>query len=186
MNNGTVFFMDLGDGPFGVTAQHVVQGLRQDLANYIDVRVQVANEFFNPSDEIISESIQKDIVTFAISPSELESLGVQAHRPERWPAKPPQQGRGVILGGFRGFERIQNGLQLEWGFCHGLGPATSVHHDTIAIQFEREEWEQIEGLPEPQPSTPYLSGMHGHFCNPERYTTLASITPRKPATWINL
>ncbi len=103
----------------------------------------------------MSESIQRDIVTFAISRSELAFLGVQAHSPATWPAQPPQEGKGIILGGFRGFERIQNGLQVQWGFCHGLGPATSVHQDTIAIQFEREEWEQIEGLPEPQPGEPW-------------------------------
>ena len=54
---GTVFFIDLGSGPFGVTAAHVVEGLRKDKKSYPNLVCQLQDLLL--ADKVIERTGKK-------------------------------------------------------------------------------------------------------------------------------
>ena len=148
IDQGSVFFVDAGKGPFGVTAAHVVDGLSRVWKP--TVAVQIGEERFPLLDRVLTKDRNRDVATFALEPGELQTLGASAHRPRTWPPLAPQEGRGVFFAGYRAVERQQRGLHVDWGMSHGLGPVGGVHDDRLRIQFQREYWVKVDGLREPE------------------------------------
>ena len=53
INNGTIFFLDCGEGAFGVTADHVFQRFVNRTRAEPDLRCQIADLPFAPDDRLI-------------------------------------------------------------------------------------------------------------------------------------
>ena len=105
LNKGTVFFVDAGSGPFGVTAHHVIDGLRRAKRSYGDVSVQLGNISLDPSEMLLGDDPARDVATFRIPERAIASLGKRPHvNPRKWPPSRPQEHKGVFFGGYRGPE----------------------------------------------------------------------------------
>ncbi len=155
-NSGTVVFIDGGEGPFAVSAHHVIEGYRQDVARDPGLVCYVSGTAYNPLQHIIAEDPSRDLVTLSISEAQLRAFDRGVHRnPGAWPPAPPHQGKGVFFGGFRGLDREQIDDRLGFGFSGGVGTATTVAGDRITVQFQREHWVCTDIMPGPPPNAPW-------------------------------
>ncbi len=156
-NSGTLVFLDAGSRPFAVSAHHVIEGYRRDLVEEPELVCYVSNEVYDPLRHIIAEDPEHDLVSLSLSESVFQVVAekIHVHPRESWPPTPPQQGRGVFFGGYRGQDREQIADRLGLGFMGGLGTATAVTEDRVTIQFEREHWVHTETLPEPAQNAPW-------------------------------
>jgi hypothetical protein len=142
--NGSAFFLDAGKGPFGVTAQHVIQGWREDRARKNVVALQMAGIPFDPEgkNKIIAEHAGIDIATFRISPEEIKLTGktVLKGYQSHWPPQPPLEGRGVYFAGFPGVEKLWlSQRDISFGIAPGGGVANSVSEDNVSSLIDREK-----------------------------------------------
>jgi len=155
-NSGTVVFVDAGQGIFAITARHVIEGYRQNkLADHALV-CYIAGSRYDPIEHIIAEDVAHDLVSLSITRAELDGFGRGFHTiPGAWPPTPPQQGRGVFFGGFRGQDREEELDRLGFGFSGGVGTATAVTADRVTIQFERQHWVCTDLMPGPVPNGPW-------------------------------
>src|SRR5262245_13282491 len=64
VNNGTVFFIDAGNGPLGVTAAHVITALEHDKQRHSELVCQVGYCLLDPSLRIIDLYEDLDIAVF--------------------------------------------------------------------------------------------------------------------------
>jgi len=153
--NGSAFFLDAGEGPFGVTAAHVISDLQQAMQNDDPVEeIKLLNLAFDmeKKNQIIDIDENIDIATFKITSDEIKSVGKIAITGSNrsWPPTPPQQGRGIFLAGFPGSETTSRRIS---DFCFGAktinGTADSISEKDISIQINREELIDIlgQGLP---------------------------------------
>lgn len=155
-NSGTLVFLDAGQGPFAVSAHHVIEVYRQALAQEPGLVCYVSNEVYDPLAHIIAADPRHDLVTLSLTESVIRVAEKKIHvHPREWPPRPPQQGRGVFFGGYRGQDREQLADRLGLGFMGGVGTATAVTEDRVTIQFEREEWVHSVTLQEPAPNSPW-------------------------------
>lgn len=142
--NGSAFFLDAGDGPFGVTASHVIGGWREDRARKSVVALQMGGIPFDPEgkNKIIAEHAGIDIATFRISPEEVKRLGktvLKGYQSE-WPPPPPLEGRGIYFAGFPGVEKIWlSPREISFGIAPGGGVASSVSEDNVSSLIDREK-----------------------------------------------
>jgi hypothetical protein len=147
MNSGTIFFVDAGHGPIGVTARHVIQAYREAALALPHVRCQIANVAIDPLSALIAEDARRDIATLCVDSGQLQQIGKIAHQnPCDWPPKPPEVDKGVFFGGYLGKKRRERPWVISWLFAGGLDIATSVHDDYLAIRFSREDWIKEEGV----------------------------------------
>jgi hypothetical protein len=94
VRNGSAFFVDAGQGLFGVTADHVLKGLSADRAGHDVVAFQIGDlPFDGAKNAIIASNDLIDIATFRITREELRKLGKTALTgyQRRWPPLPPLQ-----------------------------------------------------------------------------------------------
>jgi hypothetical protein len=143
LNCGSVFFLDAGGGPFGVTASHVIQALREAKHDHQDLVVQMGSVTFDPSDLLLGDDPTRDLATFRIDERAVAPLRKKPHiDPGRWPPPRPREGRGVFFGGYRGPEGKLFSLteRVPWDFWHGFGPVTGVFDDQLTMRFERADW----------------------------------------------
>lgn len=159
-NSGTAFFVDAGSGAFGITAQHVIQGLRDAQADRADYICQVGAARVDVVERLIAEDRERDIATFAISEDELAEMERTPHRPAHfWPPtlKSKFDGKGIFFGGYRGQEKKIVPRHITWGFSFGLGTASNIHDDRLSVQFHREEWIPLteSNLRQPLPNEPW-------------------------------
>ncbi len=97
LNSGTVFFVDLGSGPFGVTAAHVIDGLLRDKESFSDLVCQVGNGHIDPSDRLLGFAPSRDLATFKVTSQELTSLDLVPHvDPGPWPPCSNVNGVGTM------------------------------------------------------------------------------------------
>jgi hypothetical protein len=156
LNSGTVFFVDLGSGPFGVTAAHVIEGLRQDKKSFSDLECQIGNLRIDPSDQILGLDSSRDLATFSIASEDLFSLNLVPHvDPGPWPPRLPQECKGGFFGGFR----LGEGKVLDlrepypFDFWYGFGVLTGVYDQQLKMHFERKYWVHRPNRREPAPGT---------------------------------
>jgi hypothetical protein len=111
VRNGSAFFLDAGQGPFAVTAHHVVEGWRRDRGSGNVVALQLAHDLpidFNGKNALIVAHAGLDIATFRISAAEAASIkktpltGYQS----TWPPSSPEPDKGIY---FSGFPSVGNG-----------------------------------------------------------------------------
>jgi len=102
LNSGTVFFADLGSGPFGITAAHVMEGFISDKQSHPNVVCEIGWLKIDPSDRLIGIRPSLDLATFRITMDELDQLELTAHvNPGPWPPHLHGEGKGAFFGGFR-------------------------------------------------------------------------------------
>jgi hypothetical protein len=152
VGSGTVFFLDAGGGPFGVTASHVIRALREAKEHHQQLAVQMGCIAYDPTNLVLGDDPARDLATFRIDQRVLAALGKTRHiDPRQWPPPRPQLGRGVFFGGYRGPENklISLNEPLPWDFWHGFGAVTGVFDDQLSMRFERAEWVRRPGRQEP-------------------------------------
>ena len=156
--NGSIFFIDTGQGIFGVTARHVYEDYERSLAERY-VSCQIDNLRFDPIERLVSKGIECDVATFRIEASELKRL-------ERltipWPPKMPMVGNAILFAGIPGCEkRFPELNRVDFGKYVAMAGVTSVSDRDISIVLPPNEdiFDTLEvGLP---PRQYDMGGMSG-------------------------
>lgn len=142
--NGSAFFLNAGEGPFGVTACHVINKLEEDLLTGKVVACQLGDDLIfdlNNKNRIIDKHDDIDIATFKISIDEIKSIGnnILTGYQGEWPPKPPMQDRGVYFSGFPNKEVIWlSRNRISFGATPVGGIASSINDRYISVLIERE------------------------------------------------
>lgn len=165
LNNGSIFFLNFGKGPFAVTADHVYQGFLDSKADDPATKCQIGNVIFAPHDRLIDRDSHMDIATFSVESKEIEIDNKTVHMVDtnNWPPKPPEVGKGLFFAGYPGGYRtaeIKKGIEVNFGSYFCTLVATRVKKNDIICQYERDEIINIFGdseLPYPQ----NLGGLSG-------------------------
>jgi hypothetical protein len=144
--NGTAFFLNAGQGPFGVTASHVIDGWHrsraQEGASSLCLMGHRELLEIDWSARVIDQDADLDIATFSMTEDEvvtiLEKL-VLTGAQKVWPPRPPPENCVLYYCGFPGVGTRQHpkGGPL-FGALPGMGIATCVNDKTISILLERE------------------------------------------------
>lgn len=147
LHNGTVFFVQTQTEVIGVTARHVVADYRDD-ASRRRVRLQIFNAIVNDlQDRVIDESEPHDVATFRTDADLLKRIGKTMNVMKSWPPRPPDIGRGIMLAGYPGQERLVGKLQdVDFGLITIEGIATSVSDQQIIVRRERQYELKIDGM----------------------------------------
>jgi len=144
VRNGTAFFLDVGQGPFGVTANHVIEGYEQarDQGNVVACQIGQDLRFdIQGSHRILCRHPDIDIATFQISADEIRSMGrtVFTGQQSIWPPPPPERDRGVLFAGIPGVHTSWlSSNEISFGVAPGIGIATSVGDRDISFQIKRQ------------------------------------------------
>jgi hypothetical protein len=144
VRNGSAFFVDAGNGPFGVTAHHVVkkwQEHRENGCGPLRLGGEGTSVEFYYEDRQIAFHAGLDIATFEMTAEEIKRIGKIAitGTQSSWPPKPPTVDRGIYYCGFPQIETRQLSLQkVEFGSLRGSGVATSVNDRDVVTMIERE------------------------------------------------
>jgi hypothetical protein len=150
--NGSLFFLDCGEGPFGVTACHVIDEYIKIKNEAPGITCQIMNLPFDPEDRLIDSDADIDLATFRISEEEIEKVGKEIIRGNQssWPPSPPEIGGGMFLAGFPQSERIAKGnRELNFGAFPVIVPASSVNDREISALLERAHAISVNGFPPP-------------------------------------
>ncbi len=158
-NNGSIFFLNCGDGAFGITADHVYAGYLERKERSPGLVCQIGRLMFKPEDRLIDRDKRLDVATFRMTNAEIEKTTKWVHRPTTWPPSPPEQGRGVFFSGFARTAREEEIGVVTFGATSFLLTATVVGPDAIKCQFDRENFVDLgSGMP-PEPIS--LGGVSG-------------------------
>ncbi len=152
VGSASVFFLDAGAGPFGVTASHVIHALLDAKERYRDLGVQMGNIPVDPSVQLLGDDQTRDVATFRIDERDIATLRKRPHvDPCQWPPLLPQENRGIFFGGYRGpsNKRILPDEPIPWDFWHGFGPVTGVFDRQLTMRFAREDWVSRPSRSEP-------------------------------------
>ena len=159
VKNGSVFFLDAGQGAFAVTAAHVVLECLDDsrspefLSCMIGGNCRAAN-IGRLADRIIASHSGIDIATFRIAPEEVRSTGYTIFTGCQtiWPPSLPEGvDRGLILCGFPGHGRYwPSPHEIGFGSATIEGFATTAHETCISYQIERDKFLKVLGRDIPE------------------------------------
>lgn len=169
INNGSMFFIDAGQGLFAVTANHVFEAYLKAKRSSPRIKCEIVpNCFeppgretvsFDPEASLIDSDPEFDIATFQISPAEMEQIGSTVLT--TWPPMVPQMGFGVAFAGFPGHERrIVGPREICFRPFPVLAVPTSVNDRLISCQTERDSIVKSPGFSEAPPNYD-TSGMSG-------------------------
>ncbi len=162
--NGSAFFLDAGDGPFGVTANHVVEGWRKDCATKKVVECGIGHDLpIDLEKRLIDAHDKLDLATFRISATEIDSIRktILTGQQTTWPPPPPQQYKGIYFSGFPGIETISlSPNEISFGVFAGGGVAHSISENDVSSLVERQHLIDVmgKGLP---PESYDFRGMSG-------------------------
>lgn len=169
LNSGTIFLVDVGHGPFAVTANHVYEGYLAARAEHPlveSVVLPMSNDGvrhtplpFDLESRLISRLYDPDIATFRVSPEEAARLRIRVVT--KWPPLVPATGQVVAFAGFPDHQRQSIGpFDLSFAVYTCLTVATSVNERHISCQFDIEHTVEAQGfcLPPLQFRTGGLSG----------------------------
>jgi len=139
IDNGTVTVVKPCDTVFGITAAHVVRDYEMRVdSECITLRLW---DQVMPRLEVIDVSEKYDLATFAIEPHVLNRIAEKRNFPlvplGHWPPKSPQEGRGIMFGGYPGAARCgHDDGTVEWGFFPCIGVARRGLEDQITWLIE--------------------------------------------------
>jgi hypothetical protein len=149
VRNGSIFFLDCGQGCFGITAAHVMEGYRQDAVAHPELICQIGHDLIvNLEERLIDLDSEIDIATIRISADEVARLGktIYTGAGKTWPPKPPAKDRGIIFAGFPGRERLfPTRKAIIFGVFSLGGIANSVSDRDVCYQIERSELIDVLG-----------------------------------------
>lgn len=166
VRNGSVFFLNAGNGPFAVTAHRVTDGWKQDREQGNVVLLQIGHDLridFDGKNSIIATHPVLDIATFRVTSGEIASIkktvltGCQSN----WPPRAPQQDRGVYFSGFPSVGNIWlSPNEISFGASSGGGVASSDSERDVSSLVERQNLIDVmgHGLP---PENYDFRGMSG-------------------------
>jgi hypothetical protein len=106
--NGTAFFLDAGNGLFGVTAAHVIDGLRELRDTHGAGPLRLAGNGTSVqldwNARVIDLHSGIDIATFRVEQREVKALGkdVLTGFQKQWPPEPPVVRCGIYYSGYPG------------------------------------------------------------------------------------
>jgi hypothetical protein len=152
VRNGSTFFLDAGEGPFGVTAAHVIEGWRTDCATATVVACQLGTSLqvdFDGKNQLIDKHDGLDIATFRITTSEINSINkvILTGHQKAWPPPPPEQGKGIYFSGFPSVgNKWVSSTEISLGAAPGGGVASSVSQFDVSSLVERERMLDVMGL----------------------------------------
>jgi hypothetical protein len=167
VTGGTTFFLDCGEGPFGVTAGHVYEGYEahaKAIAGPCQIGLGEAGRGGHPFDlrkHLIGHSQSPDIATYRISPEEIARTGARIVTPTQWPPKAPKVEEGVAFVGYPGSGReIVSPLRIAFDNFHGTAFVESVSSERISCPIPREWIIPIKGMrfPDSNEDTAGISG----------------------------
>ena len=137
LHNGTLTIVRTPKRLLGVTAAHVVRQYLQDHRD-APVRLQAMNALWE-APKIIAISDTHDLATIELSEIMLPHIGKDIAPLSSWPARAPQEGRGIMLAGYPGVDRLQPGpFEVSWGLFTALGIARRVVGPQITWRIDRE------------------------------------------------
>jgi len=161
---GSMFFLDCGQGAFAVTVAHVFEEFLADRQTHRVRSCQIGNIGFNPQERLIASGARHgvDIATFRVTPEEIAATGkrVVQGTDGAWPP-PPNVGEAVFFGGFPGGERIavaENEVSL--GLHSATVPLTDFTEYQLCARMEPEYWVDVRDLGLP-PEGYDLGGVSG-------------------------
>ncbi len=175
LSNGTAFVVSLGQGPFAVTADHVIEVA---LAATVEKVGLFPKRFEQPAlplvempdfeERIIARDAERDIATFRLTSEEVDRLKVSVLTVQ--PMVPTEGTGGVAFIGYPGTQRevtaVRHGpdgpeITLNWVVFPGFGVAASVSERQVIFQFDRSELtDPPPGFCHPDPDLD-LGGMSG-------------------------
>lgn len=161
--HGSIFFIDCGNGPFAITANHVYEGYLKSKKVDPFIKCQIGNVPFIPENRLIDHDKELDIATFTIDEKEIKADDkvVYAVNPNDWPPKPPDIGKGIFFAGYpKKYSKRKLPEKIEFGTYVGVLIATSVSERHIVCQYIRDDIVNIFGT-EPLPERQYLGGLSG-------------------------
>ncbi len=159
--NGTVTMVRAPGGVIGLTADHVVE----ECLTAFDgggVCVQLADASAHDLRiRLIARSKELDLASFDMT-GLVERLGWKNRSPlTSWPPVPPQEGRGIMMGGYPGAERQTIGKRdVSFGLFTALAVARTVTDDQISCLFER-QYMVDTGVIQTMPPGTDLGGISG-------------------------
>lgn len=142
--NGSAFFLDAGSGPLGITASHVLEGLKRDRKEADVIAIQLGcNEplQFDIDQRVLDSDEKIDIAIFAIKNAEIEAMGntILTGHQKTWPPLPPEVNRGIYYTGYPGIETLWlSRTEISFGAFAGHGIATCCNDIDLSCQIERE------------------------------------------------
>lgn len=158
-DNGTMTFVNTGKRLIGITAAHVLEGFHKAKVA-CDISLQIMNARPDSLD-IIDCDKQLDIATIAVEPDMLNELGKTIKPLSSWPPLVPEEGRGIMLAGYPGLDRIATPPNVvNFGLFTALGIARRVSSDQITWLLEREHGVRHPNVPDLPPNRA-LGGISG-------------------------
>jgi len=152
MRSATTFFVDAGQGVFGVTAGHVFDAYvahKRDGGGACHVGMQGLT--FDLETRLIDRGRAVDIATYRLRPAEVGRLGATIRHEPNWPPERPRPERGVFYAGYPAAGRKLVGERtIEWGLYGAAGISTSVSDESIVCQMDRDNLVEVLGLPIPE------------------------------------
>ena len=161
--NGSAFFLDAGDGPFAVTANHVVEYWRKDRATGNASACMIGRDLpIEFDDRLIDSHGKLDIATFRISADEVASIDktILTGHQSIWPPAPPRLGEGICFSGFPCMATAwpsPNEIRLAATPCNGR--AHSINEMDVSCLFESRDLDDLRAGPAPENYN--FSGMSG-------------------------
>lgn len=159
--NGTVTLLRTPKKLLGITAAHVLKGYEKDRQEQ-KVRLQLMDEGFDDLlERVIAVSNRLDIATFDFDEKLLKKMGKEIIPLTSWPPQPPEEGRGIMLAGYPGFDRLEpKKLKANFGLFTAIGIARVVTNEQITWAIDREYFAHIPKVRELPPNQD-LGGISG-------------------------
>lgn len=153
IRSGTISIIDLGEGPFAVTCEHVIAGYCEMKEIHNNLVFQIGNIEINPLEQLIDKNARLDLATIRLSEEQIKSItpegeiGSCVFRPKAWPPETLKEGEFVSFGGFPGSLRtvvsFDEYIFDSWS-CGG-SKVFSVSEGQFVSVFERELWVKTFG-----------------------------------------
>jgi len=124
VNNGTCFFLRIGQKLFGVTAHHVIAQYLRDREINPALYLRIKNCRIEWEGREIGSDKGLDLSTFQMTEAEFREIKTLAltYTEKEWPIRTPEPGNGAFLSGFANKDRkIINRKSIEFvGHSNGL------------------------------------------------------------------
>jgi len=148
IRNGTIALIDLGNGPLGITCQHVIQGYREYRENHDDVLFNIGNVELDPIAQLIDENTELDLALIEFTGKQIKEItsegktGSAVFEPDKWPPELPKKDEFVLFGGFPGSLRVVESFTeiVFSSWSSGASRIDSANENRFISPFEREYW----------------------------------------------
>lgn len=150
LGHGTAFALDCGNGPFLVTAAHVVRGCMTDILEYKKgVVVQFGDAEFDLSEALIDIDDDQDLATLKITRQQIaqSERTVLTGSQSDWPPPPPQESKAVFFAGFPacGSYRV-NSEAYSFGIYAAILRTTAVGPRNITLHIDPDDLDDFADL----------------------------------------